>query len=339
MNCQKGDIINAEKFISDFRGVCKSEDGMWHFRGHGQNLKVYSDYSEVPENELKTSIMVDLPRCAELYGSPDLRHAVFAFLGQFKDLSKRWSGLYEEVIVKAIGFFAKYQEQRLSQISETPSPIDNSMLITLALRCLLTSQEFANITYCWPPRLPGIDDDNFHGCISEAYKDTRGGGYSPRVEVWRLPKDTELPESTKEPCHSVLINTVRLAHKTLLRKDPRDWPFVFCTLCILSLVQHDLEIAGDYTDALASASQDFRQYLLALSATFLLCVKDNHPFNKAFDIEKYSLLVDDEEEAINTYEWLHAMWIEYSQEEYDDSSEYVDVFCAKLDEFSGGFIL
>ncbi|KAF2805176.1 uncharacterized protein BDZ99DRAFT_114735 [Mytilinidion resinicola] len=185
IDCKRGDIVNADAFITTLAGVCETEDGLWHLKAAREGYaKVFLDYSEVLEDELTTNIVVDLPRCAELHSSTDLRPVVFAFLGQFKDLNKRWSNFYKDMIVEAINLFTSYQEQRLSQIPRAPaSLIDGSMLITLALRCVVTSHRFANIHYCWLPSSDVPNYIDFHACIAETKKSTHGGGYSPRIEV------------------------------------------------------------------------------------------------------------------------------------------------------------
>jgi hypothetical protein len=214
-----------------------------------------------------------------------------------------------------LGSFAMYQEQRLVNApTDLQSPIQNPMLITSALRCLVTAQELANVSYCWPPGLLGLNDLDFHGWLEDASKDENRGGYSPGIYLWRLPKDAEFPpRNAEQPFQSLILDTVQSAHKVLLRGDPRDWPYVFAALCILSLIQHDLQVTSDFTDALAAPTQGLRSYIGALSTVFLLCVKEHNPLTFEFDIENYALLVDDDAEAVKMFEWISNEWKESSK--------------------------
>lgn len=189
-------------------------------------------------------------------------------------------------------------------------------LVAASLRCLVISNEISHVSGHWSTGY-FVREDERYVRLADVERNPRGehSGIRPAVEVWRLEDDDRLPDSVppnRERLPQMMHRTIRMARRLLDRGRPRDWPSVFYVLCILWLVQGNVDV-GLWSKATDPAATEIKIALRKLCRLFHRITGNMQPLNSDFDIHRYAVLVDDNDLALMHYLKMHQMWTEYSE--------------------------
>lgn len=136
-------------------------------------------------------------------------------------------------------------------------------------------------------------------------------------EGFRPPDNTEFVR-VHDSLPQLLATAVELARTDLLKGDPTRWPAVWFTLCLLWLIDFNLEDAPGFTDTLLTAQNTLRGAIESLAQLYLHCCGDLHPLNEeGVDRELFKLICGAED--VNTSTTLERflefndIWVESSE--------------------------
>lgn len=133
--------------------------------------------------------------------------------------------------------------------------------------------------------------------------------------MWTLEQDAQLPDfapQNRERLPRMIQKTIQMAQRLLYRSRAQDWPWIFYALCILLLVQGDTD-AHLWTEATDRGSKETRKAIQELCHLFHLTTRNTQPLSSDFDIKRYAILVDDNEQAVEHYRRMHELWMANSE--------------------------
>jgi hypothetical protein len=183
-------------------------------------------------------------------------------------------------------------------LTETPSATDlRQHPGFLALRCLALTRDLVEFAKHFPVGWR-VDDDFSHEEWKEADNTWKEDGEA-HMHLSRMPQGFEIPARAPRGYPDrfllqMLISSIEGAHVLLLQEEPSAWPWVFDTICILLLVQSQLESCESFTSAFKDAENKLFGAIIALSDFFLSYVGDLHPLNdEPMDGDWFRMLVGD----------------------------------------------
>lgn len=247
---------------------------------------------------------------------PEFKDSIVEFLKQFHDLRTRWGMHYETFTEDIIQRCAEIQEEIiLSRPLETEENLsEEDLVIALALKALALAHNYPLVTCSLPfgfatRRVP---PDLFQQ--PEIIQGPEPGG--PRsLEIWRcasIPQmDAAQPEQDGgEHLSSMIQDIVRLTQKILLRRRPKDWPALFCILCLLKLIQTTLSFTVNWVDFFNPGARSLNQVWSILCQLYHVSTKGKHPLTYTWNLEEYASLVHGDVLSIGHFRSLNQMWVD-----------------------------
>jgi hypothetical protein len=237
---------------------------------------------------------------------PQSKDSLLEFLKQFHDINSRWDNHYEPAAENLITLCAKIQEDTLSRTSRIPANLlEEILLIALSLRTLAFAHNFclAELSLPWARRV-----DTFF-LQPKMIRDK-----NPSLEIWRCDPTTEsesacLGHDGGGQLSSMIEDIVRIARRLHFRRRPKDWPSLFCVLCLLKLI---LDEINDHpsVDTFVCAHGALWDVWSMLCQLYHVCTKGNHPLTHDWSVEEYASLVGNDTLAIAHFRLLNDIWVE-----------------------------
>jgi hypothetical protein len=236
---------------------------------------------------------------------PQSKDSLLEFLKQFHDINSRWDNHYGPITESVIILCAGIQEDTLSRTSRIPANLSEEiLLIALSLRTLalihnfdLFDGNFPRVSLVGPSFLQPkmIQDKN------------------PSLEVWRCDLATEsgsacLGHDGGKQLSSMIEDIVRITQRLHFRRRPKDWPSLFCVLCLLKLILDEMHCFS--FDTFNCAHDALKSVWSMLCQLYHVCTKGNHPLTHDWSVEEYALLVGNDTLAIAHFRLLNDMWVE-----------------------------
>ena len=219
--------------------------------------------------EREASTVRDLWLPADHAISPgEFRFYIQDFLQQFYSIHQHWGYEYERLTVDILKSSAHWQESYFLQSTLMPTHTHGEATVVAAsLRCLVISQPIFQISFNWS-RSEFRSEDERYSRLADLDRSPGGHntGILPLIDAWRLGTSEQLPDSVpqdRETLPQMLQGTFQMAQRLLYRGRPQDWPALFYVLCILSLVQGNLD-AQFWTDATIRAAKETKKTLRRL---------------------------------------------------------------------------
>lgn len=193
---------------------------------------------------------------------------------------------------------------------------NEATVVAASLRCLAISDDNQQISGTWSLSDLRRKEERYY-CLADVERHPGGHdtGIRPSVEVWRLRDEAELPDSipqNRERLPQILRETIQMAQRLLYLGRPQDWPSLFYVLCILLLVNGDLD-ADFWTEATDGAARETKKTFRKLCRLFHHITRNMQPLSSDFDIRSYAVLVDDNELAVEHYGRMHRLWVANSE--------------------------
>src|ERR1700733_11571587 len=101
---------------------------------------------------------------------------------------------------------------------------------------------------------------------------------------------------------------VRITQRLHFRRRPKDWPSLFCVLCLLKLILDEIGYAS--FDTFNRACGALESVWSMLCQLYHVCTKGNHPLTHDWSVEEYTSLVENDTLAIAHFRLLNDMWVE-----------------------------
>lgn len=192
---------------------------------------------------------------------------------QFHDVNSRWDNYYGPITENVITLYAEIQEDTLSRTSRIlVNLLEEILLIILSLRMLTFAHNFLLVEW----NFPGVPRVETFFLQPKMIRDK-----NPSLEVWRCDPATEsesacLGHDAGGQLSLMIEDIVRITQRLYFRRRPKDWPSLFCVLCLLKLILDEIRFS--------------------LFDTF--CTKGNHPLTHDWSVEEYTSLVENDTLAI-----------------------------------------
>ena len=231
------------------------------------------------------------------------------FLAQFEDMESRWPGHFEPYTVELIGRCAMFQKALLArQKSPLEDLPDECIPIALSLRCLVLTHEIAEVGGTIPDCIRDEDEERTY---FEKYHDV-----DPLIDVIKWSGDLRLDRSGRQevdkeehiPC--LLETLVQTIQRLIMRQDPREWPLILCTLCILEQISSSFMTRPDPMSVLESSSEAISGVYSALCHWFHVCSQTLQPLTDNWEKEAFSNLVDHDPLLLEMFQWFNDGWVE-----------------------------
>ena len=289
----------------------------------GFGLRIRVKYND-PSIKIHDIDLSNARKCA----LPEFKNSIVEFLKQFHDLRARWGMHYETFTEDIIQRCAEIQEDIiLSRTLTTQGSLsEDDLVIAMALRALALAHNYPLVTCSLPfgfatRRVP---PDVFQE--PETVQGPEPGG-SRSLEIWRcgsVPQmDTAQPEQDGgERLSSMIQDIVRLTQQLLLRRRPKDWPALFCILCLLKLIQTTLSFTVNWVNFFNEASRSLNQVWSILCQLYHVSTKGKHPLTYIWNIEEYASLVHGDTLSIEHFRSLNEMWV-------DEGKITSSIFCRR----------
>ncbi len=295
-----------------YQGVRDLGNGWWLFvQGRDWTFKVCVQYEETSLAEKVASTVRDLWLPTDHAISPwEFRFSLRDFLHQFYSLSHRWGGQYEPFTEDIIYWSAQWQESYFLRSTLMPTHTrGEATIVAAALRCLVISNEINQVGMNWSTRFFRRKDERY-ARLADVER-SQDQGIRPSVKVWRLERGTQLPDSVpqdRESFPQMLKRIFHMARLLLYRGRPQDWPSLFYVICILALVRGGTNYQF-WTKAADRAAREIWGALQELCRLFFLTTGNMQPLNSNLDLERYAVLADDNELAVEHYRRMHHLWL------------------------------
>lgn len=326
------------------QGIRDLGDGWWLFcDGQDWTFKVKVSYEEGTTLAERAAFTIrDLSLPADHAVSPwEFRFYLQEFLLQFASIPQRWGWEYEPLTEDILKSSAQWQESYLFKSTMMPThTYGEATVVAASLRCLVISQQISRVWAHWS----GSDfqsEDERYSRLADLKRNPRGKdtGIGPSIDAWRLGKSEQLPDSVphdREMLPQMLQGTFQMAQRLLYRRRPQDWPPLFYVLCILTVVQGNIN-SEFWTNATHVAAKETKKTLRRLCHLFHRFTDNMQPLNSDLDLERYAALADDNELAVEHYRRMHQMWLD--NKDGDEVEEDAADFWKNLDSFVHGMMV
>ena len=137
---------------------------------------------------------------------------------------------------------------------------------------------------------------------------------NPSLEIWTCSPATEsasacLGHDGGRQFSSMIEDIVRITQRLHFRRRPKDWPSLFCVLCLLKLILDQIN-GFPFLDTFGCAHGALESVWSMLCQLYHVCTKGNHPLTHDWSVEEYTSLVENDTLAIAHFRFLNDMWIE-----------------------------
>lgn len=317
LGCQRGNLQDRlkGKFPSEFVSIPRTAaetyytiEGLPGFGSSGWFLPIrdgfrlrirmkYDDPKfEIRDHDLSSYLAATQPQSED---------SLLEFLKQFHDINSRWTSYYAPATEDLITLCAQIQEDILSRTSRMPANLSEILLIALSLRTLAFAHNFGLVTINLPcdPRVERVFPQ------PEIVQDA-----NPSLEIWACGPASEsapvcLGHDGGGQLSSMIEDIVRITQRLHFRRRPKDWPSLFCVLCLLELIL--FEISSDHwVDTFDCAHDALESVWSMLCQLYHVCTKGNHPLTHGWSVEEYTSLVGNDTLAIAHFRLLNDMWVE-----------------------------
>jgi hypothetical protein len=306
-----------DKFPSEFVSISRTATGPYYIiieglPGFGSNewflptkdgfdLRIRMKYDD-PKFEIRDHDLSSYLAATQ----PQSKDSLLDFLKQFHNINSRWNNHYEYVTENIITLCAEIQEDMLSRTSRIPANLSEEiLLIALSLRTLAFAHNFSLIVLNlpWYPRVGG------YFLQPKTVRDK-----NPSLEIWRCGSATESASACSghdggEQLSSMIEDIVRITQRLHFRRRPKDWPSLFCVLCLLKLILGAIDYHPSI-DTFRCAHDALESAWSMLCQLYHVCTRGNHPLTHDWSVEEYTSLVGNDTFAIARFRLLNDMWVE-----------------------------
>ncbi|KAL4897282.1 hypothetical protein BDV59DRAFT_170245 [Aspergillus ambiguus] len=207
------------------------------------------------------------------------------FLAQFDGLTSY--SLIDTIIIKSARYQSKLMEESNSTMRRSQT------IIARSLHCLVIVSKTAHALY---ERLEEEDDIE---------------GYCLQI----------LESTSSDPIHSVnsitslCLRVLDDLEMMVRQGSPREWPIILTVLCIFYWMtteferqEYNFQGLQDIEYDLGDPLGDLAVPLGTLSKMFYIQMEGNHPFQKSWNQNRYSTLVQEDASAMTQFEMLNRSW-------------------------------
>ena len=324
LGCQRGNLQDRlkDKFSSEFVAIPRTATGSHYIieglAGFGSSewflptrdgfgVRIRMKYDD-PKLEIRDH---GLSSCLAAT-QPQSKDSLLDFLKQFHDINSRWGNYYsrgnyyEPATEDLITLCAQIQEDILSRTSRMPANLSEEiLLIALSLRTLAFARTFGLISEHLP-------EDS---CVATFFLQSEMVRDKYRsLEIWRCGPAAEstsacLGRDGGEQFSSMIEDIVRITQRLHFRRRPKDWPALFCVLCLLKLILTEISDCP-ILDTFGYAHDTLESVWSMLCQLYHVCTKGNHPLTHDWSVEEYTPLVENDTLAIAHFRLLNDMWVE-----------------------------
>jgi hypothetical protein len=285
-------------YFIDIPGLGSSE---WYLPAtNGISLKIVMEYER---SLVKIEDQDICPAWAAAQSDP--YRALVPYLRQFHTLNTRWQNCYEPMTENIITQCAAIQEEIIMKRRSSRKPLfEEHLLIASALRALALAHHIFELCI----NVPTV---SYPGMFLQPEKlDT--GNQNPAIEVSRYdPGSDNASRPNDGGTLSYLIqDIVRITQGLLLKGRPTDLPTVFCTLCLLKLVEGNFVEFIGYIDAFSRCYKQFGGVWRTLAELLELAIKGNHPLVEDWDGRAYKSLVGVSNVSVAHFQSMNQLWID-----------------------------
>jgi hypothetical protein len=291
--------VLPQRLIVSLKGLPGFGSSEWFLpTGDGFSLRIRMKYDD-PDFEIHDHGLSSYLAATR----PQSKDSLLEFLKQFHDINSRWDNQYGPVTENAIILCAEIQEDTLSRTSQIPANLSEEiLLIALSLRALAFAHNFTLFEWNFP-WVPHVETFFLQ---PKMIRDK-----NPSLEVWRCDPATEsesafLGHDGGGQLSSMIEDIVRITQRLHFRRRPKDWPSLFCVLCLLKLILDEIRLF----DTFNCARDALESVLSMLCQLYHVCTKGNHPLTHDWSVEEYTSLVENDTLAIAHFRLLNDTWVE-----------------------------
>ncbi|KAL8787564.1 MAG: hypothetical protein Q9213_002126 [Squamulea squamosa] len=300
-------LLNGQ---SDLQHVDTGQWRIWH--NDGVLYYINMSFNNTSLEIVKKRTLIDLDPRLDYQNMPMRSiNFLFVFLDQFKEIDSRCMNWFEPHTVRLIGQCAEYQKDVLVRESPiSPNHFDRVTLVAMLLRCLIMSQELADVDGSYSS-LCFLDGPGEFEMRPE--EDSDYFGLSPSITIKRIdrPRHQRRPRfapDRPQGLPSILAKSVAIIKQTMFGRQPEEYPGLVYCLCLMSLIAQPLRPLAGFMSPIVRAGDAFYDVIHTLCELYTFCSEDVHPFTEDVDLPAYSRSVDDDQIAVKHFRSLNEMW-------------------------------
>lgn len=234
--------------------------------------------------------------------------ALSTFLQQFHDINTHWDNQYEGTTENIITLCAEIQSSLIDEFgpSSNGQPEEN-LLIAHSLRCLAISHYISEVTG-W---LPGNrSKEQFRQEMFLQPERVSDWENNPSVEISRYKKH---PATSTNAVYGLQLDTmlqhiVRIGQQMILGGKFSDLPALLCFLCLLQLIQSNLQTLCSWLDNFDPGEQTLDEVRETLCKLYEIAAQGHHPLLDDWDKNAYGALVGRNSLALEHMSELNELW-------------------------------
>jgi hypothetical protein len=233
--------------------------------------------------------------------------ALIAFLKQFYDINTRWGIWYEPVTLGIIEQCAEIQKDIVLKHRRSRKALsEDSLLIALAFRALAFVHNVGEVCV----NLPYFSNGEFSSSFLEPTKIRNEA--NPSIEVSTCEIDggfSSIQEADGRKLTLMIQDIVRITQRLLLRQKPADSPVLFCTICLLKLIQGQFFSELDFLN-IFPGEKVFEKVWRRLCQLYDVFTNGRHPLVDHWRSGEYESLVGHDVLAARHMNSLNDMWVD-----------------------------
>ena len=262
---------------------------------------------------------------------PRLYNAILVFVRQFYNLNTRWGHRFEESTMEIIDECVELQETVIEQLrpsrDEREPLTEENLLIASTLRLIALLHSIEDVAGYM---LPMSNETFIKTMFLQPKVATEELGSDPSLEVSRC----ATPRADEGVDISLMLqDIVKIAQRLLLRGEPKDWPVVFCVLCLLRLIGDQFSTTVAYIDDVFVGRHELNGVIESLCGLYLLSTKECDPLVEDWDSKTYGELVGTESPLVECFDAMIELWID----EDFVAADYNNEMPTKIDRFMVGW--
>ena len=235
--------------------------------------------------------------------------SLVAFLKQFHDINTRWGPWYEPVTVRIITQCAEVQKDIILKHRRSRKTLsEDSLLLALGFRTFALVHNIGEVCV----NLPGYLDEASRRRMFLEPTEIRDEE-NPSIIVSRRDIDgrsSPIPEADGGKLVPMMQSIVRITQRLLLRQKPADWPALFCSICLLKLIQGQFFSRLEDHINTFPGEKEFEKVWRRLCQLYDVCTKGRHPLVDDWNGEEYESLVGHDCIAARHMKSLNDLWID-----------------------------